>query len=292
MSRLRTVIFCLAAGLAVVTASAQTPPAPTTPPMSTVPTLQSPVKFFRELLALSPMERNNALTNRTPEARARILAKVQEYQRLDANECELRLRSTELRWYLTPLFLKAPADRAPRLAQVPEDLRGLVTSRLAQWDLLPPPLQKEFLDNDRALNHFAHVDTTDTTAASPEAQKLADQFNQFFELTETEKKQALGTLPDSERAAMEKTLQTFNKLPPQQRLLCVRNYAKFAGMNAPERTEFMKNAERWPQMSPAERKSWRDLVAHVPQWPPVPMPAGPPVPHVTPKAGRPSVATN
>jgi hypothetical protein len=289
MSRLRPVIFCLAAGLAVFTASAETLPALVPSPMP--PALQSPVKFFRDLLALTPVERNNALTNRTPEARARILAKVDEYQKLDVNERELRLRATELRWYLTPLFHTAPAGRAPRLAQVPEDVRGLVTSRLAQWDLLPPPLQKELLDNDGALHYFARVDTNNAVA-SPETQKLAEQFKQFFELTDAEKKQALGTLPDGERAAMEATLQTFNGLPPQQRFLCVRNYAKFAGMSGTERTEFLKNAERWSQMSPAERKSWRDLVTHVPQWPPMPMPVVPPMPHVIPKVNRPSVATN
>ena len=262
------------------------------------PAPQSPVKFFRELLTLSPAECINALTNRSPEARARIMAKVQEYRKLDPNERELRLRATELRWYLTPLFRSPPAERGPRLAQVPEEMRGLVESRLTQWDLLPPPLQKEFLDNDRALHYFAQVAVTNNAAANPEAQKIAGQFNQFFELTGAEKQQALGTLSDSERAAMEKTLQTFDQLPPQQRLLCVHNYAKFAGMSGPERREFIQNAERWSQMSPAERKSWRDLVANVPLWPPLPKPAGPPLPPsplLPPKPAVPSkhtVATN
>jgi hypothetical protein len=290
MSRLRTAIFCLAAGMAVFSATAQTPAAPPLPPPA-----PSPVKFFRELLTLSPADCNNALTNRTPEARAKIMAKVREYRKLDPNECELRLRATELRLYLTPLFRAAPADRAARLALVPEDLRGLVTSRLAQWDLLPPALQKEFLDNDRTVHYFAHVETTNSLAVTPEARKISGQFEQFFELTEAEKQQALGTLSDAERAAMEKTLLSFEQLPAQQRLLCVRNYAKFAEMSRPERAEFLKNAERWSQMSPAERKSWRDLVAHVPEWPPLPS-AGPPLPplptHTIPKTARPAVATN
>ncbi|MDR3459162.1 MAG: DUF3106 domain-containing protein [Verrucomicrobiae bacterium] len=295
MSWLRTVIFCLAAGMAVFTASAQTRPALPMPPSVLLmpPVPQPPVVLFRELLMLSPMERYNALTNRTPEARARIMAKVQEYLKLDPNERELRLRATELRWYLTPLFRTAPADRAGRLAQMPEEVRGLAESRLAQWDLLPPALQQEFLDNDRALHYFAHVEATNGAAASPEAQKISEQFNQFFELTDAEKQQALGTLSESERAAMEKTLQSFGKLPPQQRLLCVRNYAKFAGMSGPERAEFLKNAEHWSQMSPKERQSWRDLVAHVPQWPPLPGHAGPPLPpHIPLNAIHPSVATN
>ncbi|HEV2694575.1 MAG TPA: DUF3106 domain-containing protein [Verrucomicrobiae bacterium] len=295
MIRWRTAFFCLAAGMAVFSATAQTPPTPTlAPPMP--PPVQSPVKIFRELLTLSPAERNNALTNRTPESRARIMAKVREYQKLDANERELRLRATDLRWYLTPLLRTAPAERAQDLAQVPPELRGLVESRLTQWDLLPPALQKEFLDNDHALRYFAHVETTNTTAVSPEARKISEQFNQFFELTDAEKQQALGTLSEGERAAMEKTLQSFGQLPLQQRVQCVRNYAKFAGMSGPERAEFLKNAEHWSQMSPAERQSWRDLVANVPQWPPLPMqmPAEPPPlpPHTLSKPARAAVATN
>jgi len=292
MTRLRTALFCLVAGLVVFTASAQSPTTP--PPLPPMPPpAQSPVKIFRDLLVMSPIERRNALTNRPPEARARIMAKVYEYLKLDPSERELRLRATELRWYLTPLFRTAPADRGSRLAQVPGELRGLVESRLAQWDLLPPPVQKEFLDTDRPLHWFAHVEVTNTVAVSPEAQQIADQFNQFFELTDTEKQQALSTLSDSERAAMEKTLQSFDQLPLQQRLVCMRNYAKFAGMSGPERAEFLKNAEHWSQMSPQERQSWRDLVAHVPQWPPLPGSAGPPLPpNIVPRVAKPSVATN
>jgi len=92
----------------MLAATAASQPPPPLPPLA-----PSPVTFFRELLAMSPAERNNSLTNRTPEARARIMAKVREYQKLAPDERELRLRATELRWYLTPLFRTAPADREP-----------------------------------------------------------------------------------------------------------------------------------------------------------------------------------
>jgi hypothetical protein len=302
MSLARQSVLCLAAALMAVSSHAQSPPPLPTPISSAntnllppVPPLHSPVTVFRELLAMSPRERENTLTNRAPEVRARILAKVREYQALGADERELRLRATELRWYLTPLLRLAPGDRDPRLAQVPDDLRGLVQTRLTQWDLLPPPLQQEFLANDRALHYFAHVETTNTVSA--DAAKISEQFNQFFELTPEEKTVTLTALSDSERAQMEKTLQSFEQLPPMQRRECVRNYARFAGMSAAERAEFLKNAERWSQMSPAERQSWRDLVAHVPLWPPLPpvaMPLPPPnlLPHATPKNSRTNMATN
>jgi hypothetical protein len=299
MSRVRQSIFCLAAATVVFAAHAQTPPpvpvkkiSMATNLLPPMPTMQSPVNFFRQLLAMSPVERNNSLTNRPPETRVRILAKVREYQALGPDERELRLRATELRWYLTPLLRSPPAEREARLAQVPEDLRTLAKTRLEQWNLLPLPLQQEFLANDKTLHYFAHVEATNHPAANPEQQKIAGQFNQFFELTPAEKQQTLATLSGAERAQMQKTLQSFEQLPPQQRALCMRNYAKFTGMSGTERAEFLKNAENWSKISPKERQTWRDLVAHVPIWPPTPLPIMPPLPHAAPKIPRTSMATN
>ncbi|MGH7951090.1 MAG: DUF3106 domain-containing protein [Limisphaerales bacterium] len=273
-----------------------------------LPQYHSPVDFFRKLLAMAPGEREHFLTNRPPEIRERILDKINEYEALNPDERELRLRATELRWYLTPLLRESPTNRDARLAQVPEDIRDLVKARLMQWEILPPPIQDEFLENERTLNYFTHVDSTNIPTADDgnhqelsgadqsrwnslsenERKTIAAQFNQFFELTPMEKQETLNTLSDAERAEMEKTLQSFNKLPPTQRAECVQAFAKFAGMSAPERAEFLKNARRWSQMSPSERKAWRDLVAHVPEWPPLPMAfIMPPPPKV-----HPTVATN
>jgi hypothetical protein len=103
---------------------------------------QSPVDFFRQLLAMTPEEREEFLTNRPPEIRDRILAKVREYLALDPDERELRLRATELRWYLLPLLRESRGPIAPRAwRRSRTDLRELVASRLEQWSILPPPLQ-------------------------------------------------------------------------------------------------------------------------------------------------------
>ncbi len=258
----------------------------------------SPVGFFRQLLAMPPAEMMNSLTNRTPEARARILAKVHEYRMLSPDERELRLRSTDLRWYLVPLFHLAPADREARLAQVPSELQDLVKSRLAAWDALSPSARQEFLTNDLAMRYLSHVSTaTNNSSADPAQVKVAAQFNQFFDLTPTEKQQALNTLSDAERAQMESTLKTFDQLPLPQRRLCVRNYARFAGMSPAERADFLKNADHWAKMSPQERQAWRNLVAQVPELPPMPsaiVPANlmpPPVHHPV-KPSSPGMATN
>ena len=173
--------------------------------------------------------------------------------------------------------------------------------------------------NERALHYFTHVDPANHPPPLPplppdsgrhhgpsdddqarwnalsadERQKITAQFNQFFELTPAEKQKTLNTLSAAERRQMEKTLQSFDSLPTSQRFQCVRNFSKFAGMSAAERAEFLKNAEQWSQMSPAERQTWRDLVTHVPQWPPLPssiiMPPLPP--QLTPRLHR-VVATN
>ncbi len=250
---------------------------------------KSPVDFFRQLLAMTPDERDEFLTNRPPQIRVRILAKVSEYEALGPNERELRLRATELRWYLMPLLHESPTNRTARLTLVPADMREIVQARLLQWSLLPPPLQQEFLENERILHYFAHVDTSNSPAESfgrgpseaerahwnslseQERRQITSGFNQFFELTADEKKTALNTLSETERRQMEKTLKSFEKMPGDQRAECVNAFAKFASMTATEQAEFLKNAEHWSAMSPAERQARRDLVFNVPQWPPLPI---------------------
>jgi predicted Fe-S protein YdhL (DUF1289 family) len=265
---------------------------------------KSPVDLFRQLLAMTPDERDDFLTNRPPDIRARILAKVGEYEALDPNERELRLRATELRWYLMPLLRDPPTNRAAQLALIPADVRELVQDRLVEWSLLPPPLQQEFLDNERILHYFAHLDTSNSPAedagrapsdaerahwgelSDAERQQVTAGFSHFFELTPDEKQTALNTLSETERRQMQQTLQAFDKMPPPQRAECVSAFARFAGMTAPEKAEFLKNAERWSAMSPAERQAWRDLVVNVPQWPPLPNGFVVPIPGET-NPGRP-----
>jgi len=70
---------------------------------------------------------------------------------------------------------------------------------------------------------------------------------------------------------MEKTLAAFNELTPPQRRQCVASFTRFSGLGAEERLQFLKNAERWAQMNPADRQAWRELVSAVPKVPPLPM---------------------
>ena len=285
MSRVRQTIFCLAA-LAVVTLShAQTNRSPRafdtgslTNLIPPPPVRSSPVEFFQKLLSMSPAERATALADRPPESRKLILAKVHEYLKLDDNERDLRLWATELRWYLTPLLQTPYERREAQLAQVPDNMRPLIITRLRQWDALPPSLKQEFLANEKTMSYVTHVDISNAPPVTARQQEMAEQFQEFIDLTPHEKNKLLGTLSAPERAQMEKTLVAFDQMPADQRATCERNYTKFAGMARPN-AEFLSNAEKWAKMSPAERKAWRDLVANVPVWPPEPKAI---VPHLQP----------
>lgn len=275
-----------------------TPPVPTSLIPPTPGPTPCPVEFFRKLLIMSPSERFAALTNRPTPIRARLMAKVREYLALDPNERELRLQATELRWYLEPLMRLPGEQQATRLAQIPEQWRPAVAARLQQWNLLPSAFQQAMLTNSTAVHFFSQVvPLPPAPRAEPDSrsERLAAQFDQYFELTPAEKAGALRTLAPAERDQIQKTLATFEHLPPTQRLRCLRNYAKFAGMTPGERAEFLHSADRWAQMTPAERQSWRDLVNRLPVMPPLPGSGQSVPPELYPpgtRALRASVATN
>src|SRR6476660_9578235 len=60
---------------------------------------ESPVAKLRQLLVMSPDEQQAFLANKSEEERQEILATVDRYKALRADERELRLKATELRWY-------------------------------------------------------------------------------------------------------------------------------------------------------------------------------------------------
>jgi hypothetical protein len=295
MKRAGPKVFCLAAVLALFFCASVRAQVPTNPPpnvsTSSVPTrllprpvLKSPVALFRELLAMNLMEQMQFLTNRSPEDRKLILAKVREYKSLKPDQRELRLRVTELRWYLLPLMRSPSTNRLARLNMIPPEQRELVEARLKEWDKLPPELQKELLENEAAISCLTELEINKRPVAgiSPERQhkledgirqwqglseeqrdKIMTRFNQFFELRPREKEKALSTMSEPERRQIEKTLHKFDDLSPVKRSLCIRSFEKFANLSVEERQQFLKNADRWKLMTPEERQSWRDLVAKI-----------------------------
>ena len=293
---------------ATTTVSKIAPPPP-------LPPAKSPVDFFRELLAMKSAERQQALTNRAPEAQKLILAKVREYEAMRPNLRELRLRLTELHFYLLPLMRVPPEAQAAQLANIPDEDRKLVEERLREWDKLSPATQKELLDNYatiRWLEGGAEPPRPEGLQAMSAAarqtlepglrkwQSLSDEqrqaimrrFNQFFELTSEEKGRVLKTLSEPERKQIEQTLDEFTKLSAVQRAQCLASFQKFVNLSPEERREFMKTAERWKLMTPDQRQAWKNLVSKLP--PPLPgLDEPPPMPREAARS-RPGVpvATN
>jgi hypothetical protein len=246
-------------------------PAPATSATNPPP---SPVAAFRELLLMTPAEQEAALAARPPEIRRRLQHKIVEYLALSPEERELRLQATELRWHLLPLLHLRPEERDAALANVPEHLRALVESRLRQWDELPLPMQRLLLTNQPAAGFFlwgGRPAGRGGRQAGADPSGLSQRFNRLFDLTPDEKERALRTLSEAERRQMERTLREFEQLPPEKRVRCVDAFAQFAALPQSEREEFLRNAERWTQMSPSEREAWRKLVSLAPVLPP---PAG------------------
>ena len=256
----------------------------TSPPL---PLRESPVESFRKWLFMPAAERAEALKPYPPEIRNRILEKIAEYQALKPEECALRLQVTELRWYLLPLLDLPATNRAAQLALIPPAMRELVEPRLERWSVLPPPLRQLLRTNEQAMDFVFHPVSQPSAFAEEQRRRLSETFRRLTELTTSEQDKFLRRLSDAEHRQMEKTLQAFEKLPPDQRSRCIRSFPKFAVLSAEDQQEFLKNAERWTQMSPSERQAWRELVSVVHVLPPLPPlriprpPSGYSVPAVT-----------
>src|SRR5262245_26488408 len=251
-------ILCVAGVLASDAAqkpNTAAPPAPGANELSVPapPIAKSPIDYFRELLALSPEEREQRLADKPENQRQSIRAKLQEYASLNPEERDARLRATELRWYLRPLMEQAPTNRLSLVVTVPGSVRSLVEARLQQWDLLRPEVQKEILENERLIRYFVPTAPrswgTVRVEVSPkrleeletalvrwrklpieQRQRMCIRFRQFFELSPSERTRTLSGLSDEEHKQMEATLKAFEKLPPAQREVCINSFRKLANL--------------------------------------------------------------
>jgi len=261
---------------------------------ATVPDLPpNPVELFRQLLVKDHEEQVSLLANRAPENRKEILAKVREYRALNTNQCELKLKATELRWHLRRLMSAPETNRPALLELVPASDRKLVEARLRLWDRLPDSAKRQLQTNEAAITYFtmpAEQKTNYLARISPERrkmledgiaqlqamppaqrQRLLDQFSLFFEFKAQERRRILSTLSEPERQQIENTLKKFDSLPPAQREVCIQSFEKFTRMSVEERQQFLKNAERWKLMAPSDRQKWKDLVEDLSDLPPSPL---------------------
>jgi len=255
------------------------------------PSARSPVETFRELLAMNPAERKQFLAGRPPEIQKQILAKVREYESVGPIRRELRLKATELYYYLWPLMNTLPSNRPPLLALVPQSDRKEIERRLGVWDQFPAGKQQELLTNTAAIRFFTELKTgpPPLPPASPaqqakldrgilqwqalplaQQQKITARFKRFFDLTPEEQQEACNTLSEPERRQIERTLYKFENLSTEDRSKAIRAFEKFARLSLEQRRQFLRNVEVWKLMPPDERQNWRDLVNELPQQPPSP----------------------
>lgn len=248
-------------------------------PSPPLPAMKSPVDSFRALLVMPAADRKTQIATRSADVQKKLVEKIREYQSLTPDERELRLKTTELRWYLKPVMSSPATNRVAQLNIIPENLRQMVADRIEQWDKLAPSVQQLILTNQHGADYVVRISSLPPSPPLPGAKirtAMTARFEKMFELTANEKEKVLSTLSDAERRQMEKTLEAFSKLTPMQRSQCQKAFSKFTGMSAGEKQEFLKNAQRWSEMSPAERQSWRELVSTAPRIPPLPHIARPP----------------
>jgi len=265
-----------------------------TPPLPPPP--RSPVESFRQLLAMKPGERELALTNRPPEIRNKILAKIRDYLALKPDERELSLRTTEVEWYFLQLRQQQPDSRP--IQSVPETDRPMVESRLEIWDRLSPEQQQQVIKYMALLNWRpppppipgAPQTSAETQSWENFNRKLDDwqklpsdqrrdiyiRFKEFFALNGDERDKTLHLLSEPERAQIEKALAKFDQVSPLRRQRILATWGRLEAMSNQEREEFVRNADHWQAMTPAERQTLRALFTQLP--PPVP-PNLPPMPH-------------
>jgi hypothetical protein len=217
---------------------------------------------------MTPAEREQALSDRTPQQRAAIELSLREYEALPVAEREARLKQLVWTWHVGSLMKLAPAKRGPRLAAVPADLRAQVEEKLREFDRLPAAMQQQVLTFPTTANYFLGTQSAPPSMppipGAREGDRLAEHISQFLELPEREQQKILETLPAPEREEMGRTLKAFSHLPREQRRICINSFERFARLNKEQRDQFFKNAARWKAMSERERETWRTLIEIVP----------------------------
>jgi hypothetical protein len=278
-----------------------------------LPVLQPPLKLFRELLAMKPAQRQQQLAQWMPEKRARVLAKLSEYEAMTPAAREQSFRTTELHWYLQHFLSNDSTNNNIQLSQVPEPYRQMVSDRLAVWRILPPQVQQDVMEHEAARDTFsdrlavwkilppqlqqeilAHENTRDffllgnRVSASAEVppqiippplrqelirldslqpgqrQQAYANFESFFALTASEKKDVLDSLGAAERQRFEKTVADLEQLPREQRELRLHAISRLAGLSDRQRLQFFNSVSRWKQLSPVEQKLWIEVANHLP----------------------------
>lgn len=230
----------------------------------------SPVEEFRHWLVMPAERLDAAMADRPIEKRSVLLRKVNYYKSLGYAERERRLELVELRWYLSPLLAAPAEEREQQVRYLPARYRPVVQARLDHWQMLPPEFQRQVLETELGMQYLILLPQPKAApeiVPTPPEPPISAQLQRIFALTPDRRVRLLSSFPDAERDEIQRTLDIFAHLPPELRRTCIESFERLARMNAGERREFLRNAERWQALSPLERTTWKTLVDSLPPWP-------------------------
>lgn len=249
--------------------------------------IANPVDYFRSLLSETPQNREQMLAQKPPAQRQRLLDKIKEYEAMSIQERELRLQATRLRWQLISLMRTAPSNRVHLLASLPEHERRSLENRLNQWDLLSPAVQNVLLQGpttsasqqpsfsrspdpvEGAASRSLDRDIARWNSTPVEHRhKILTRFQQFFELTTSEKEKTLSLLETGQRQQVEATVQAWQALPSKEREKHVTFLKKFTDLPPVEQDRYRKLAEEWNRLQPDGRQAVQYFMNEIPPIPP------------------------
>lgn len=278
----RSLVFAFAFVLGANFVAGQPAPDVRTAPMP--PLSPSPIDLFRRLLATNVTGRDQFMSGKSAAMRQYLESRIHEFEVMPADERNAKLQALELRWYMPRVMKLKPAERASRFETVPEPIRSIIRQRLLQWDILPPQLQQEVLDNETAIRFFERPERAGGSEGVlgamstgqrsdlekryaewmmlPETkrQEIVRRFDELVGMPEAARSNALVRITEADYAQMQQTLSQFNALSKEQRAQAIQGFLKFAELSPAEQAAFLRTAQRWRTMSEKDRELWRDVV--------------------------------
>lgn len=302
-------LLCASGLLAATTSWSATPASPRLPGDAADPrTVQlagslpfptnSPIRFFRVLLASAPEEQVRLLATRPAASREVLQQKLQEYRRLPEVDRESKLRALEFH-HLMSVLMSAPSSvRSSWLMQVPAEFRQLCTERLRLWNLLPVEIQRNAREREatfRWLTRYENADEEqrkDLINAVPASERTNREMalaqwrsmsavereqawrgaRQMFEMSPRDQQRVVSALSESNRVPTAKLVEGLSHLSHREREQCLSGWQRYTQLDPAEQSRLLQAWERWKKMSESEREVWRKLSASVPKPPPLPVP--------------------
>ena len=249
----------------------------------------SPVDFFRGLLSMSVEQRLDVLSDRRPNERTAILAKVREYERLSADVREKRLWQTEFHYFFHGLRSLDRSEREIALQAIEDPMKSRLWIGFQLWDGLDLESRDALIQERRAVTYLlTRVHELSALEEEPEANDVrigsvtnvdagaVSLSRAIQDLEATHRKlledfdvlaEQVGPMSAEEEAQLRVLVEAFVSLPQQKRDETFRTVLELAESSEGERQAFVQEALRWREISPEERAKWRYIATQLPPMP-------------------------